>query len=119
MSLNQRAPNSDGGWLMIDNRGTPGTPESLATAAGLPPNAGIGLFEAATYTCTHCQSVVVMNPERKRDRAYCRGCDHSICDNCGAAKAAGAKCRTFKQVVDEILEAAEQAETFSSILLAP
>ena len=61
-------------------------------------------FEAPTYTCTHCERVVVMHPERKRERAYCTGCNHMICDGCGAARAAGAPCRTYAQHLDELAE---------------
>lgn len=79
------------GELLIDHRNSPGIP-------GLPQ-----IFEAPTYTCKHCQRIVVMNPDRKRERAYCRGCDHLICDPCAAIKAQTMTCRTFDQVIDEIL----------------
>lgn len=79
------------GYLQIDHRNSPGI-------EGLP-----SLFEAATYTCKHCQRVVVKNPDRQRERAYCRGCDHLICDPCAAIKAQTLTCRTFDQVIDELL----------------
>jgi hypothetical protein len=63
-------------------------------------------FEADTYTCTHCQFVVVMNPERKRERYKCGGCNHHICDGCAALKAAGGVCKTFAQKIDEAINAA-------------
>lgn len=85
------------GWLMLDNRNAP--------VSGLAP-----MFEADTYTCTHCQRVVVMNPERKRERYKCRGCDHHICDPCAAERTAGAPCKTWKQYADEVLTALEQTE---------
>jgi len=59
-------------------------------------------FEADTYTCTHCHRVVVMNPERKRERYKCMGCNHHICDDCAAEKAAGAPCKTMDQKFDEM-----------------
>lgn len=71
-------------------------------------------IEADTYTCTHCQRVVVMNPDRKRERYKCRGCDHHICDDCAALRAAGGACKTFKQLADEILT---QVEKGSPIIL--
>ena len=43
---------------------------------------GGGLFEAATTTCSHCQRIVVLNPDRTRERGYCRKCVHYICDEC-------------------------------------
>ena len=79
------------GYLIIDHRASPGMP-------GLPP-----LLEAPTYTCRHCQRIVVMNPDRKRERAFCRGCNHRICDPCAAIKAQTLTCRTFDQVADEYL----------------
>lgn len=101
------------GYLLLDHRHTMGVPDEVVVANGLPVGSGRGLFEAPTYTCSHCQTVVVMNPDRKRERVHCRGCDHLICDACGVAKAAGAKCRTMKQVIDEMQEQAErQAGSF-------
>lgn len=96
---------------MLDHRNVQGMPDEVAVANGLPPGAGKGLFEAPTYTCSHCQRVVILNPNRQRERVYCRGCDHNICDDCGAAKAAGAPCRTFKQVIEEALEKASSTSS--------
>lgn len=88
------------GYLLLDNR-----------AAGQP------LAELATFTCSHCQRVVIKNPERTRERYHCRGCDHLLCDDCAAARAAGAKCRTFKQLADEYQEAVERGRPVSSLIL--
>ena len=67
--------------------------------------AGRGVFECATYTCSHCQVVVMINPLRTRERAYCLKCDHRICDVCGAIRAAnGGECKTMKQIGDELIE---------------
>jgi hypothetical protein len=43
----------------------------------------------------------VMNPERKRERYKCRGCNHHICDDCAAQRVAGGPCRTMQQRYDE------------------
>lgn len=83
------------------------TPE-VVHHAGLPPGAGRGVFEAATYTCTHCCRVVVINPIRTRDRVWCAKCDRYICDDCGAAMAASGVCRPFSKVVDEVQELASK-----------
>lgn len=107
------------GYLQIDNRAGPGFDDEFARKSGLPAGAGRGNFEAPTYTCSHCQYVVVMNPLRTRERAYCRGCDHYICDACGIERAKTLTCRTFKQVIDEVLTAAEKqtdAHTNTSLL---
>lgn len=107
------------GYFMLDHSQTQGLSDAFVTSAGLPAGAGIGLFEAPTYTCTHCQAVVVLNPKRNRDRAYCTGCDHYICDNCGAIRAQTGKCRTFRQLVDEAMAAASrQAEVNPHLILS-
>lgn len=108
------------GYLLIDNRGTPGIPAEMMVASGLPANAGVGLFEAPSYTCSHCTAVVILNPDRARERAYCTGCDHYICDGCGVRRAAmGGQCKTFKQLVEEVQElAARNLPVDSSIILA-
>lgn len=88
------------GYLQVDNRA-----------------AGQRMVEADTYTCTHCQRVVVMNPDRKRPRYKCRGCNHLICDGCAAIREAGAPCKTFAQLVDETLEQAERQAGSSPLVL--
>ena len=100
------------GYLLMDHRAGAGISDALvALAAGpqaeMPVGAGKGLFECATYTCSHCQVVVVINPLRTRERAYCRKCDHRICDTCGAIAASnGGECKTFKELVEEVQEKA-------------
>ena len=89
------------GYLLLDNRG-----------------AGERQLEFATYTCSHCQFVVIKNPDRKRERYHCRGCDHLLCDNCAAARAAGASCKTFKQIVDEACELASRGINPSSLIIS-
>lgn len=91
------------GYLLLDHRFTPGISDKQAI--GLPPGAGQGIFEASTQTCSHCQKITVMNLNRQRERAYCRKCDHYICDPCGGALAATGKCRPYKQLLDELQEA--------------
>ena len=96
------------GYLMIDHRATEGVSDATMVASGLPVGSGRGLFETPTYTCSHCQYVVVMNPARTREREYCRGCDSYICDGCGVLKKQGAACKTYAQKVDEYLTAADR-----------
>jgi hypothetical protein len=105
-SLHMLTQRNKEGYFLLDHSQTEGIPDEVVIKAGLPPGAGQGVFEAPTFTCSHCQGVVIMHPNRQRERTYCSGCDHLICDNCGAAKAAGAKCRTMKQVFDELMEQA-------------
>lgn len=83
----------DGGYLMIDNRIADG------------PR---GLFESATYTCNHCNAIVVKNPDRTRERHVCRGCNSVICDVCAEIRATTLQCVTMDQRIDEALTAAEK-----------
>jgi hypothetical protein len=101
-----KSKTSHEGYLLVDHRDSPGIPEPLATASGLPVGAGRGVFEAATYTCNHCCRVVVINPLRNRERAYCGQCDHYICDQCGAVKVITGACRSMQQIIEETQEAA-------------
>lgn len=92
------------GYLMLDHTQTAGISDDIIVQAGLPIGAGTGLFEAPTFTCHHCQTIVIINPKRSNGLAYyCRGCDHLLCDACGAEKTRTGKCRPFNQVIDEFL----------------
>ena len=99
------------GYLLIDHRESPGVPDALLRTIGaeLPQGAGVGMFEAPTITCSHCQTVLILNPLRTRERAYCQKCDHYICDGCGAALAASGVCKPFRQLIEETQEQAAQA----------
>lgn len=95
------------GYFEIDHR---------ATIDELPPGT-VRHFEADTYTCSHCEAVVLCNPERGRDRYKCTGCNHHICDDCAAKVAAGAACYTYRQYVAEALERAIRQPESGLILL--
>jgi len=99
------------GEFLLDHRNSPGIPDAVGIPWGLPPGAGRGLFEGPSYTCSHCQFIVVLNPKRNRERAWCRGCDHYLCDSCGAERALTGKCKTYKQTIDEILTAESRRHT--------
>lgn len=94
----------DGGYLLIDNRNNEGLTESQVIRADLPMVARSGMFEASTITCNHCNAIVVINPLRTRERAFCRKCDHYICDSCNGVMHATGVCRTMNQVFDELVE---------------
>lgn len=90
------------GYLLIDHRAGMGM-----GAPGETPLAHGTLFEAPTYTCSHCQRIVIVNPDRVRERGYCPKCDHRVCDQCEAARvAAGGECRPFAKIANEYLERA-------------
>lgn len=96
------------GYFLQDNHGTPGVPDSIIVAHGLPAGAGYIKFESATFTCSHCEQVVVLNPDRGRSRGYCKHCDHYICDNCEAQRFLGLACYPFKARGKDFLEAVDK-----------
>jgi len=83
MPYNQRY-----GELSIDHRASPGLTPEQARALGYEPTqvAEGKLFEAATKTCAHCGTVVVLNPLRVRERATCYQCMDYICDLCDGVR---------------------------------
>jgi len=91
------------GYFQVDHSVSPGLPDELMPP-GLPPGSGRVNFEAPAVTCNHCQNVIVLNPKRDRDRAYCRYCDHFICDNCGGILKATGKCLPYRDFLDEVDE---------------
>lgn len=102
------------GYYMTDNRQTPAIADSVVLKHGLPAGAGRGLFESSTFTCHHCQKVVVNDPKRTRPRSWCKKCDHYICDGCGAQLFMTGVCRPFKKVIEEAYEAAIKGLPFVS-----
>jgi len=108
------------GYLMIDHRFSPGLPAGMATAAGLKPEEGRGLYESATYTCSHCQTIVIIKPDRSRERGYCRKCDHHVCDACEALRvSSGGECTPFVEVVDTVRNLGAQGKPVSPLLVPP
>ena len=98
------------GYLLLDHSNSPGiTPgEISAIDSDLPFGIGRVKFEAPTYTCSHCNRVVVLNPLRQRERGYCRKCDHYVCDTCNAVRVATGVCKTIREIIDEMAAEAEK-----------
>lgn len=94
------------GYLLIDHSDSPGFTPEEAQAGGWGKTMPVGSkkFEFATYTCSHCQRMVVRNPGRERERGYCPKCDRIVCDECEAARVQTGICKPFSQVVDEYIE---------------
>jgi hypothetical protein len=94
------------GYLEIDHRESPGITPELAAKVGhgtVPVGPG-QIFKAATYNCSHCEALVVINPDRTRVRGYCPKCDRYVCDLCEAERVRTGMCRPFKQVIDEFID---------------
>lgn len=89
------------GYLMIDHRFSPGVDAELIKASGLDaPIVGPGaLFESATVRCCHCGTVVILNPDRSRERGHCKRCDHYVCDNPLCHR----DCTPINKQIDEML----------------
>lgn len=108
------------GYMLIDNRNTPGISDAEMVAAGYPVGAGRGLFESATYTCSHCHAVVVIEPKRTRERGFCRGCQQRVCDGCATVMAKTFECRSMAKLIDEVMEAAvRQTDPPPTTLILP
>jgi len=101
-----RSKRSREGYMMLDHRASPGLSEFHTWNDDLPPGSLTGLFEGPTYTCSHCTRVVVMEPQRTRERSFCMGCAHNICDDCGAIYAKTLACASFKKMAESRMEAA-------------
>jgi len=98
------------GYLMIDHRAGDGISQEIARKTGAVAVPGGSLFESAVITCSHCQRGVILNPDRSRSRGYCPKCDHYICDACETVRVATGVCRPFKQIMDEVQNAALKQE---------
>jgi len=105
------------GVLSIDHRESPGITPELTRYTNLPRGAGQGLFETPTFTCNHCNHIVVMNPVRTRSRGYCGKCDHYICDRCEAIRFQTGICLTHEEFLDDITEKALKDESKGVIVL--
>lgn len=70
------------GEIFLDHRASPGFTEEQSRLLYEGKATGSILFEAPTRTCNHCGTIVIINPDRKRDRAKCMQCMMYICDNC-------------------------------------
>lgn len=89
------------GYLSIDHRYSPGLPQGFGFIPGkpLPATAPSGAHvEGPTYTCSHCGTVVWMNPQRTRPHEYCARCDHYVCPSLACTR----ECRPLKLIVDRL-----------------
>jgi hypothetical protein len=92
------------GYLLVDNTNSPGLPDEVVQRhlrMGLPAplTARSGRkVESATITCCHCNVIVILNPNRKRQRGYCWHCDHYVCDN----PVCNLQCTPFQKTLDDL-----------------
>lgn len=77
---------------------------SLLIVQGLDPRTWTPQSrELPCMTCCHCNAVVVLNPDRKRDRHWCRKCDKYVCDKPGCI----ADCNPVQEGVELALRYSE------------
>jgi len=103
------------GELTIDHTFSPGIPPELAAqvqARGGIAAAGSTKVEVATYTCAHCNAIVLMRPDRTRDRSVCRKCMRVVCDQHSLW------CEPFARLADAVADG-KFATVASSALLLP
>lgn len=91
------------GELFVDHTFSPGLPADFFEKIGLDaPAVGEGKrMTMATLTCAHCGTPYIKNPDRVRDRPWCRNCDDYICDNCGLLMKLGHSCTPHSKTLDQ------------------
>jgi len=109
------------GEVIIDHRESPGLTFQEALAAGRSCLVAFGmpkLFKSATFTCSHCDRIVIKNPLRTRNRGECPQCDRPICDDpCAVRYALDGECRCQAKRIDEWIKSVQaQSLTQPSIL---
>lgn len=105
------------GEVSFDHRFSPGLTEAdiarFAAAGDLTPMKEGTVTNMGTLTCAHCSVVVIMNPERKRDRGRCSRCDHYICDGCVAL----GDCRPIQALADAVVGSDKPLNPLSPLIL--
>jgi len=105
--------NSHTGYLQIDHSNSPGirAEDIPVRLRGITPIVGEGeVKEFDTKNCTHCESNIVLNPLRTRNREICPHCHHYICDRCYQILKATGQCIPFKKIVDKLFDSVVKGE---------
>lgn len=106
----KRSLSSGAGYLQIDHRDSPGIrPEDVAHVPGIEAVGPGQNFETGTLRCNHCATTVVLNPQRKRPRAYCPKCDHYICDSCDHIRVKTGECKPIMAQLQTAYDIAAKA----------
>lgn len=102
------------GYLVIDHSNSPGIPDSMApqiNALGGIAVPGSTTLELDTWTCKHCSSIVLKNPNRVRPREVCRKCMAVVCDKCSLW------CEPFEKIANAIIS--NKLHTVENALILP
>lgn len=61
-------------------------------------------IEQDTFTCSHCNRIVIVKPLRPPEEmgGFCHGCSGLMCENCTRARELGGPCVTWQQILDKI-----------------
>lgn len=99
-----KSKKSQEGYLLIDHRNSPGLPIGFGNIPGLPnlpiQAQGGKIIELGIATCSHCNTEIILNPDRVRPRGHCVKCHHYICDKPGC----NVECVPLKKIADEVME---------------
>lgn len=105
------------GYLLVDHSNSPGIPEDLArkwAAQGSVVKPGSTVLEADSYTCAHCQFIIVKNPKRLRPREVCRKCMAVVCDRASCVL----ECQPFEMLIEKVTSGkALQMDPTTNLLL--
>ena len=91
------------GEIFIDHSASPGVTQAEIGDFGLAVPKG-DIYESAIYTCSHCQCMVVINPQRSRERGWCSKCDKYICDECAYRLNVTLQCEVIQRTIDQLYE---------------
>lgn len=91
------------GYLLVDHRASPGITEAdvlrlRALGHNVPLVPEGKSLELKTKKCAHCGGVVLLNPDRLRDRGHCYKCNEYLCDGCAAV----GDCRPIQALADAV-----------------
>ena len=94
-------------YLLVDHRDSPGisAEEAAKVRSDLVAPGGTRL-ETSTYKCCGCDKQVILNPDRARNREYCRECFSYMCDTCGLLRKLTGLHRPMKRFIAEYLDSA-------------
>jgi hypothetical protein len=92
------------GYYLLDHTQSPGNKKATEGK----------VFESATYTCSHCNRIVLLHPDRTRARGYCPGCDRYVCDAC-EQKRPKTGCTSLARLFDEIEKKLQKQEALDKL----
>ena len=106
------------GYLMIDHRASPGigaadVAKFRSLGFNIPEVPEGTMRELGTKACAHCGGVVVLNPDRVRERGHCSKCFKYLCDPCAAL----GDCRPIQALADLVMGSDKHLPPTSPLIL--